>query len=306
MRPDLEPLLKNLPPRTKAALVQAINACSKQLNMAPDWVQRWLSFTVVADALTRYAAATGALFEIKGGAAIEMRMRRLNAGPEDVTVKFIQPRATRDLDATFRGEWDALQRAVEAAFAETHLGFTFRAEAETPNAPFMRRFRVRVAYLEKGVGGVRAPRDLNSVMLEVSRYEGTHYPAEMVSAFSLKPFGIEGPSDLPCLPLSKQIAQKIHAVTEVPDNGRSNERFRDLLDLVMLSVLAPPSPHLRAVCEETFTIRAKQSWPPAIVARSGWVEPLEQSARGMGLSVTTAEDIVEHVASYVGQIATSV
>jgi hypothetical protein len=134
MRPDLEPLLKNLPPRTKAALVQAINACSKQLNMAPDWVQRWLSFTVVADALTRYATATGALFEIKGGAAIEMRMRRLNAGPEDVTVKFIQPRATRDLDATFRGEWDALQRAVEAAFAEPHLGFAFRAEAETLNA----------------------------------------------------------------------------------------------------------------------------------------------------------------------------
>lgn len=260
------------------------------------------------DTLTRYAPAADSVFEIKGGAAIEMRMRRLNATPEEViaTVPSVKPRATRDLDATFRGEMDELQQAVEMAFAEPHLGFVLRPEVETPNAPFMRRFRVRVAYLEKGIGSERAPRDLNSVTLEVSHYEGTHYPAERVPAFSLKPFGIAGPSDLPCLPLPKQIAQKIHAVTEVPDSGRANERFRDLLDLAMLSVLAPPSPHLRAVCEETFTLRAKQAWPPAIVVHSGWIQPLEQRAKEMGLSITTTEDIAEYVASYVGQIAKAV
>lgn len=125
-------------------------------------------------------------------------------------------------------------------------------------------------------------------------------------AFPLTPFGIDGPADLPCLPLAKQIAQKLHAVTEVPDSSRANERFRDLLDLVMLSVLAPPTPSLRAVCEETFTLRAKQGWPPAVIAHAAWIEPLERRAREMGLSVTTAEAIVECVSSYVEQIANAV
>lgn len=149
MHPDLKPLLKTLPPRTKSALIQAINACGEQLKMPADWVQRWLSFTVVADALTRYMPAGDSVFEIKGGAAIEMRMRRLSIAPAgDETSSSVQPRATRDLDATFRGEMDALQHAVETALAEPHLGFAFRTEVETPNAPFMRRFRVRVGYLE--------------------------------------------------------------------------------------------------------------------------------------------------------------
>src|SRR5690606_20696696 len=100
-----------------------------------------------------------------------------------------------------------------------------------------------------------------SVKLDVSRYEGTRYPPEMVPAFWLKPFGIDGPAHLPCLPLPKQIAQKLHAVTEVPEAGSKNERFRDLVDIVMLSMLVPASPLLRTVCEETFALRTKQGWP---------------------------------------------
>ena len=301
---DLEPLLKNLPPKTKGALLQAINACGTKLNMGPDWVQRWLSFTIVADALASYAPSGTPVFEFKGGAAIEMRMRRLipAGAPAADTAPTITPRATKDLDATFRGEMKDLVSAVEAALGEPRHGFSFRTEVETPDAPHMVRFRVRVSYLVKGVGGL-APQELNSVKLEVSRYEGTHYPPDMVPAFSLEPFGIEGPEYLPCMALPKQIAQKLHAVTEVLDDGKENDRFRDLVDIVMLSVLVPPSAELRAVCEETFHIRGKHGWPPNIVTYPDWVEPMEQRAEEMGLDQKTAEEIVLYVRDYVQVIA---
>jgi hypothetical protein len=300
MHADIQPLLKNLPPKTKGALMQAIALYGTKLHMGPDWVQRWLSFTVIADALACYAPDGAPMFEFKGGAAIEMRMRRLQA--DEGAAPGITPRATKDLDATFRGEMKDLIAAVEAALSQPRHGFSFRTEVETPDAPHMIRFRVRVSYLVQGVGGL-APRDLNSVKLEVSRYEGTHYPPDMVPAFSLKPFGIEGPDFLPCMALPKQIAQKLHAVTEVLSDGKTNDRFRDLVDIVMLSALVPPSIELRTVCEETFSIRGKHGWPPNVVTYPDWVAPMEKRAEEMALDHRTAEEIVRHVSEYVRAIA---
>jgi hypothetical protein len=265
MLESLDPLLKQLPPKTAKALQQAINVCSRQVGMPPDWVHRWVAFTLVADALAAYAPDGAPAFQFKGGAAIEMRLRQLTqpGASAGALATAHTPRTTKDLDATYRGELQALIAAVEAALATPRHGFQMRVQVETPDAPRMRRFRVHVAYLEPiGTTGRTQERGFANVKLEVSAYEGTPLPPEMVPAFSLKPFGIEGPSHLPCIPLVKQIAQKIHAVTEVPAPDRTNDRFRDLVDLVLLSAMEPPSPQLRAVCEETFTIRKGQGWPP--------------------------------------------
>ena len=313
MHEALEPLPKHLPPKTRNALQQAIHACGQKLGMPDDWVQRWLSLNLVADAPTRRRADAPTrhrkegepAFELKGGAAIELRLRRPRIPSNDGTASGggIVPRATRDLDATFHGSMDELQAAVEDALAAPHPEFRFRAAVETPEAPHMRRNRVRVAYLQKGVAGTPVPWDLNSVKLEVSCYEGTRYPPEMVPAYSLKPFGIEGPSELPCLPLPKQVAQKLHAVTEIREGDRKNDRFRDLLDIVMLSTLVPPSRALRDICEETFTLRGKHGWPPEVVAHPEWIGPMEQRAVDMGLPTRTADEIIAYVTGYVARIA---
>lgn len=300
MLDTLEPLLKHLPPKTTTALIAAINTCAKQLELGPDWVQRWLSFTVVADALANYASAGANVFEIKGGAAIEMRLHWLHQ-PSTAARASFRPRATKDLDAVFHGNIDELQQAVERALTMPRHGFAFRTGIETPDAPNMRRFRVHVSYLEQGIAGPVA-RVLSNVKLEMSAYEGTRYPPDLVRAFSLKPFGIDGPRHLPCMTLKKQVAQKLHAVTDNVANG-TNDRFRDLVDLVMLSDLEPASADLRVVCEETFRIRNKQGWPPSIIAHSRWVAPMEQRAIEMGLPVKTADAITRHVARYVEAIS---
>ena len=63
-------------------------------------------------------------------------------------------------------------------------------------------------------------RSFSNVKLEVSLYGGEHPTPDLVPAFSLKPFGLEGPGVIPCIPLTKQIAQKLHAATEPPTEGK--------------------------------------------------------------------------------------
>jgi hypothetical protein len=254
--------------------------------MPPDWVQRWLAFTLVADALTQRLVEGPSRFELKGGAAIELRLRQQAPGPT--------PRASKDLDATFRGALDEIELEVRTALGSERQGFTFRVinDGETPR--HMRRFEVAVSYRSRAFSRVK---------LEISAYEGKLRDPEHVPAPSLVGFGLVGPDSFPCLPLSKQVAQKLHAVTEPTEPGRMNDRFRDLVDLVMLSSLLPPSPALREICEETFLVRAKHGWPPAIVAHDYWAEPLARLARNLGLSVVEAADIANHVSAYVEAIA---
>lgn len=301
MLKDLDPLLNNLPPKTAQALTQAINKCGRELGMGQEWVQRWVAFTIVADALASYAPDGEPAFHFKGGAAIELRMRQLRKASDPAPGGF-RPRATKDLDATYRGELQDLETAVRAALAEPRHNFAFRVEVETPDAPHMRRFSIRVSYREERFGRM-VEKPFSNVQLEVSIYEGTPRAPEMVPAFSLQPFGLEGPDSLPCIPLTKQIAQKIHAVTEPPADGRTNDRFRDLLDIVMLSALIPASLELREVCEETFAVRQRHGWPPEVVLYLHWREPMEQRAKEMGLDPQSADDMVAHVAEFIRDIA---
>lgn len=307
MRNDFPPLLKHLPPKTRAALSQAVTRCSDALDMGPDWVQRWIGFTVVADALSSHTLQGASAFEFKGDAAIELRLRQLRRALGDTVLSLsdtpvgVTPRTTKDLDATFRGTLVDLEQALRDALAVPRHQFAFRVESETPNAPFMRRFRIRLGFCETRYNAI-VEQPFTNVPLAVSIYEGTHLPPDMVPAFSLRPFGIDGPEHLPCIPLIKQIAQKLHAVTEPPTPTRANDRFRDLLDLVMLRALVPPSQKLRAVCEETFQLRDRHGWPPVVVAYPHWIAPMEQRAMEMGLDHRSADDIVAHVVAYVRAI----
>ncbi len=284
---DLEPLLKTLPPSTHRRLLEAIDTCSKKIERPPDWVQRWLSFTLLADALTQRVQNGEPVFQLKGGAAIELRLRGEGSR---------KPRVSKDLDATYRGELDDIQREVEEALQGDRQGFSFRLIRMDETAKRMRHFSVHVSYRGKS---------FSKVKLEISTYEGTPLPPDMISAPDLSPFGFTVSDSFPCIPLRKQIAQKLHSVTEIPDSGQHNQRFRDLVDIVLLSALEPASETLREACEETFLLRQKQAWPPAITARTEWLAPLEALAQEIGLEIDDADAIVEHVERYVADIASA-
>lgn len=298
MDEDLSPLLKNLPPKTYQALQHAILRYSERRGRPSDWVQRWIGFVVVGDALTRHHIDGRPAFELKGGAAIELRILE-QRGKEDSGAG-LTPRATKDLDAVFRGANADINQHVSTALVGTRQPFTARSEAEHVDARMV-RFRVRVGYTTTRFNQTQEYH-LCSVKLEVSRYEGTVLPSDDVKSFSLAPFGIEGPDSLPCMSLDKQVAQKLHAMTAPPAIGKSNDRFRDLVDLVILSAMAPASQELRACCVETFAIRAMHDWPPTVAPPEHWREPVARLAKEIGLEISSIEDLTEHVTLYIQAI----
>jgi hypothetical protein len=96
------------------------------------------------------------------------------------------------------------------------------------------------------------------VRLEISAPEHGADEPEYLDAIGLQDFKLKGPRSIACLPLRFQIAQKLHAVSERPVE-RPNDRFRDLVDLLVLRDLIDDLPALRHACETTFESRATHS-----------------------------------------------
>lgn len=273
---------RRVPPPSQRALLQVVNRYAAYHGIAPNRVQRWIAFTALGGALGRLSGEAGdPLFLIKGGVSLELRLR-------------LRARATKDFDVAFRGERAAVIDALDEAFGESYEGFTFRIGGEPRELTHMTRLEIKVEY-ERRVW--------SSIAMEVSAYEGTDLPAEEVPAISLADFGLQGPARLPCMPLVKQVAQKLHAMTEQLDSGQPNERFRDLWDLWVLRELVPASPQLREVCEETFRIRSKHPWPPTILDHPHWIEPFAALSQGEGLLVPDAQRAAEDVREYVRMIS---
>lgn len=88
-----------------------------------------------------------------------------------------------------------------------------------------------------------------------------------------------------------QIAQKIHACTEVYADGRENDRFRDLIDLQLLRGLvdARGLPKVRAACQEIFELRDTHPWPPPVTIGPSWAEGFAAMAHDIGFHTRDVE-----------------
>lgn len=266
----------------KGHLEQLITRHSTETGVAADRVRRWVSTMVLLGALDRQRLAGDPQprFLLKGGVAIELRIR---AGA----------RATKDVDVVFRGAPDALVHALDDAFAAPYGEFAFLRGAAAPHGPHARRFDVRLSYRSRAWSTVR---------LEVSGPEPGVDQFEWVPAIGLETFKLAGPAGVPCLPLRFQIAQKLHAVTERPAD-RENARFRDLVDLLLLRDLVVEAQDLRAACEATFEHRGTHGWPPTLEVPASWRAPYARLARDNGLAVTDVEDAAAEVRRLIAQIA---
>lgn len=280
-RPPFKPP-RRIPPPTHRALQQVVNRYAAYHGIAPNRVQRWISFTVLGAALSRIEQAeTGPLFLVKGGVALEVRLR-------------MRARATKDFDAVYRGKRDNALQTLAAAFTEEYEGFAFRVD-DVREMLQVTRIEIKIDYQGK---------TWSSITMEISLDEGTALPAEHIPAIDLVDFGLKGPATLPCLPLTKQVAQKLHAMTETIE-GRPNDRFRDLVDLWVLRELVPPTVELRKMCEETFRIRKKHDWPPEVVVYEHWRKPFAEQSRVLELPITDADTAATDVRAYILAIAES-
>lgn len=269
-------------PASARILNQWVDSYAREQSHSPARMRNWVSYMVLGGALAR-AGFTGAgpVFTIKGGVALELRLRHL-------------ARATKDLDLILNApDADPLE-ALRSALETGYEGFSFQVKGDPelmPNGAL--RVEVGLRYLGKGWG---------TVQVDVARVEGSGAEVEMVDAISLSPFGIQGPEALPCLSLPYHIAQKIHALTLPPSPGRRNERFRDLIDLLLIRDWVTDYPVVLKACQDVFASRGTHPWPPFVEPLEHWVEPFNQMAADVGLQTRDLHQAVIDVRRLVAQI----
>ena len=262
------------PPHSARVLSKWVDAYAKDRGLAPKRVRDWISYMIVGGRLEMASSSSaGARFTIKGAVALEMRL------PD-------RARATKDLDLVIDGtDEEDLAAVLREALKDDYQDFSFRVKGEPYVMP-NNAVRVEVAMDYRG-------RSWSTVQVDLSRGEGGATEIELVDALELEPFGLSTPSALPCLSLRYHIAQKIHGMTQPStQEDASNERFRDLVDVLLLRGLVEDLPAVRSACVEVFAFRGTHGWPPAFEPPAFWEELYAELASGLKLAEKTLEEAV--------------
>ena len=272
------------PPTSVRVLTKLVDTYARERGLAPKRVRDWISYMIVCGRLEGAGAvADGPRFTIKGAVAIEMRL------PSTA-------RATKDIDLVIDNLPDAdLTVALRNALEGDYQSFAFRVKGEPYIMP-NNSVRVDVALDYRG-------RSWGTVQVDLSPREGESTEVELVEALALEPFGLTTPGALPCLALRYHIAQKIHAMTEPPrDEDTPNERFRDLVDLLLIRELTSDLAGVRAACVEVFRIRGTHGWPPLLDPPAFWQEPFTKLAQEVSLPGASLEDAVREAQTFIEAI----
>ncbi len=274
------------PPHSVRVLQRWVGDLARAEGIAPGRVQRWISFMVVAAMLDRVRDENAdPVFVLKGGAAMELRLG-------------LRARATKDFDAAYREAMGGMLDGLDATLRHGHGGFTATRSEPTAIAETNAvRLDIKLSY--RG-------RSWATVQLEVAAAEGAAgREIERIPGKPLDSLGLEGPVDVPCVSIRYQIAQKVHACTEMPIGGKENDRFRDLIDLLLLEELLEEDewPAIRGACEELFELRSKHGWPPTLTVFDSWPEPYGSLAEELGFPITDVGEAAAAVQVMIDRIA---
>lgn len=273
------------PPPSAGVLARYAQAYARDVGVAEGRVRAWVAYMIMAGVLERAADADAPRFIVKGGVALELRLRD-------------RARATKDIDIVLRDPKADLARTLEQAVTgEAYQGFSFRRKGQ-PLLLDNGAVNIEFAVTYRG-------QPWTSVSVDIARAEAGESDVEWVDAFALTDvFGVTGPTQLPCLPLRFHVAQKLHGMTLPPRPGKQNERFRDLVDvLLMETLITHDQASLREACELVFHSRNTHAWPPDLdVLPSHWTKPFAVLAEELELPETDLETALVKVRAFVERI----
>ena len=279
---------RSKPPHDVNVLGRWLGEASSKSGVAAGRLRRSLGYTIVAGMIdqARHPGDGGPLFLIKGGVAMELRLR-------------MGARATKDLDAAFRHDIEAVAEWLDPALRAGYGDFSAtRTELEPIKETGAVRCGIKLAY---------RTRPLVTVQLEIAAAEASMgEEIDHVPAMALDHLGLTGPHTIPCVSTRWQIAQKLHACTETFVE-RENDRFRDLVDLQLLQSLVPVDgwAEVRSACVEVFEGRAAHRWPPLVTVHSSWEAGYRALAEELGFAVASVADAAAAVEQLVTRIDTA-
>lgn len=281
-------------PKNKTALAARLRNAARAADLPEGRVQRQLGVMVVAELLGRVRSENGQqLFLVKGGSSIELRLGVAGS------------RTSKDLDAVFRGSFSLMYDAARRALADGWNGFsavvTPPEEIDAPGlATKPRRFKVKLSFT--GQPWCTVPVEVSPAESRSADRAESVSP-HLIAHVGLPWLGLPETAAVPCLPLTYQIAQKLHACTSQDPRGRLNVRAHDLIDLLLLWPLVPEREYSdsRIACVDIFTSRAMQPWPPQVVPLAHW-EALYATAFGTLLEPGLVPRTVREAAAAVRDI----
>jgi len=191
-------------------LARYARAYAAEIGVSEGRVRAWISYMVLAGLLQRSeASGEGYRFTVKGGVALELRLRD-------------RARATKDIDLVLHDADADLARAFEPAVTTGgagNQGFQFRRKGE-PLYLENRTISVEVAVTYEGGAWT-------SIVVDVARAEPGEGDVELVPAIPLREAtGISGPTELACLPLRMHIAQKLHGNDAARATGQAERTLQ--------------------------------------------------------------------------------
>lgn len=205
---------------------------------------------------------------LKGGFALQLRMAD-------------RARTTRDVDLAWQiHEGELLDRLIEATIEELGDFFSFQVERTTADPDRMggaHRFRVEASL---------AGRLFETFLLDVGERDGlTVTQPEALTTPDLLGFaGIE-PVTVPVIPLTRQVAEKLHAYTRRYEGDRVSSRPKDLVDLALIAQLfSLDGAALLLDLQEVFVGRGTHDLPSNLpTPPTEWRIPYRQLAGEVGL-----------------------
>jgi hypothetical protein len=275
------------PPHDVTVMNRWLTQVAADSGVAAGRLRRSIGFMVLAGMLgqARHADGSSPLFLVKGGVAMELR-----AGGG--------ARATKDFDTALCGTISEVAEHLDPALRAGYQDFTAtRTELVAVGDTGAVRCDAKIAYRGKS---------FITVQLEVAEAEaemGTD--VDFVTALSLDHIGITGPDVVACVAVRWQIAQKLHACTQIFPVGE-NHRFRDLLDLQLLGALVPNDEWIavREACAAIFRGRDTHSWPPIVTVYPSWRDGYPALANEIGHQVIDADQaaaLVHELISHIDQ-----
>jgi hypothetical protein len=208
---------------------------------------------------------------VKGGLALQLRLPN-------------QARTTKDIDLLLTAPHSDLHQALVRA-ALLDLGDWFQFEVER-------------AASEPPLGVVGEARFPVRGLIDGRRFEGFHVdigwgdpvvePVEHLATPALLAFADIPPTEVPCYPLTQQIAEKVHAYTR-PRVAAEGSRVKDLVDIVLMAGIGQMEGALlyRAL-QATFGARKTHDLPLHLPdPPTNWSAPFRRLADETGLRCRT-------------------
>ena len=275
------------PKKRLADLGKALDRLAHERNLQSKYLRQQFSQMLLCGVLTE-AVGKGIipLYLVKGGVHMEARLGVL-------------ARATKDIDIGLCAEAQDLLDTFGAALDVGYGDFTFRRKGDVKEFESgARRMSIQVMYLGNNFATVDV--DLNTASHDSSIDDLGTIPFD-----DLRALGVIVPATFPCLGLADQIAQKIHALTEPMPEGRRNERFQDVYDvLAMRKLLDGDLTSLSERCARIFAERGRHPWPVADFAfPEHWSEPLANLATKHGYDTSDVVEIERRFNSLLTDVA---